>query len=238
MKRKRERERDLSERERETERQTERDMSTLVKGLKRLTAQSLKFRVCLSSLGAENINAKEQVYLSVKRSKSNKKEISTANAVVDNTGKVEWKDELVQIVTIYFQFGEGNLQPAKKGKSSLLIHYPNNPPCIHFIPTSLWLQQHKSKTNRGRLTSYCVSAACCSPAYSIKVKDASTRKTLGKVKLDIRKYCKFESFSRNFVELETPSGIKIFLVISTELVDKEEEGTESGSTASISDVKR
>ena len=107
-------------------------MSTLVKGLKRLTAQSLKFRVCLSSLGAENINAKEQVYLSVKRSKSNKKEISTANAVVDNTGKVEWKDELVQIVTIYFQFGEGNLQPAKKGKSSLLIHYPNNPPCIHY----------------------------------------------------------------------------------------------------------
>ena len=70
------------------------------------------------------------------------------------------------------------------------------------------------------------------------MKDASTRKTLGKVKLDIRKYCKFESFSRNFVELETPSGIKIFLVISTELVDKEEEGTESGSTASISDVKR
>ena len=69
----------------------------------------------------------------------------------------------------------------------------------------------------------------CSPlaAYSLKVKDSRTKKTLGKAKLDLRQYCKLESqFNRAFVELEATGGVKIFLVISTELVD--EDNAESG----------
>jgi len=166
----------------------------MIHAAQRLTAQSLKFRVSLSSLGAENVRPgaaqSTKAYLSWVRGG---KTINTAPAPVSPEGTVEWRGELTQIVTIFFQFEDGNLQPAKK-------------------------------------------------EYSIKVKDASTRKTLGKVKVDIRPHCKFESFSRSFLELETKTGIKVFLVISAELVDKEaEDAGASGSPASTpspSDTRR
>ena len=79
-----------------------------------------------------------------------------------------------------------------------------------------------------------------SPDYSLKIKDSRTRKTLGKVKVDFRKYCKLESqFNRSFVELSATAKVKVFLVVSSELVDEEQEdATTSPSPTSASDTRR
>ena len=144
--------------------------------LQRLTAQSLKFRVTLSSLGAEELPSHaREAYLSWVRGK---KAISTSHSLVQEC-KAEWQDDLSQVVTMYFQVGKGKLQPTSK-------------------------------------------------EYSVKIKHGQTGKTLGKVKIDISKHCGLESaFKRTFLELSTKTGIKVFLVISTELVDEEqgEEGS-------------
>jgi hypothetical protein len=139
----------------------------------RLTAQSLKFRVTLSSLGCEDLPGGRRsptAYLSWIRGS---KKIDTPPAAVQEDNKVEWQEEMAQVVTMYYQVGKD----------------------FNLIPTP--------------------------KEYSVKVKDGDTKKTLGKVKLDISKYCELESFKRTFLELETKkTGIKLFMVITTELVDE------------------
>ena len=81
----------------------------------RLAAQPLKFRITLTDVAAENLPANaKKVYFSWIRGG---KDISTDHALVEDA-KVEWRDELTQVVTIYYQVaGDGNLKATKKGES-------------------------------------------------------------------------------------------------------------------------
>ena len=82
----------------------------------RLTAQPLKFRVTLSELTAENLGsgAKKAFFSWIRGGK----ELASDHADVED-GKCEWSCELSQVVTIYFQVGEGNLKATRKGERAV-----------------------------------------------------------------------------------------------------------------------
>lgn len=90
-------------------------LSKIKHAASRLAAQPLKFRITLTDIAAENLPANaKKVYFSWIRGG---KDISTDHSLVEDA-KVEWRDELTQIVTIYYQVaGDGNLKATKKGES-------------------------------------------------------------------------------------------------------------------------
>ena len=91
---------------------------------KHLTAQPLKFRVTLSELAAENVRqGAKKAYFSWVRGG---KEVNSDHALVEDT-KVDWPGDLSQVVTIYFQVGEGNLKASKKGEFPPGESAPNPP---------------------------------------------------------------------------------------------------------------
>mmetsp|Transcript_10245 Transcript_10245/g.25991 ORF Transcript_10245/g.25991 Transcript_10245/m.25991 type:complete len:459 (-) Transcript_10245:232-1608(-) len=92
-----------------------RRMSKVVHAAQRLTAQPLKFRVALSSVTAEGLpQGLQQAKLVWSRGA---KKVSTGPARIDAQGKVAWQSELAQVVTMYFNLADGNLQANRKGYS-------------------------------------------------------------------------------------------------------------------------
>ena len=139
--------------------------------IQRLTSESLKFRVALTALSAEGVpNGVKRAVLMMKRGQ---KKASTKAASVSSDNKLTWDDDITQVVTVYFQLVDGNLQATSK-------------------------------------------------EYSLKVKSVPMRKTLGKVKVDISKHIKLESSSRSWLELQTSSSIRLFLLVSAQLVDEQQ----------------